>query len=108
MLTTEDRGRLRGEAAELPLVEPRWISHAFSFPFNAGGARAMGAELERRGFARVWVGEELSGDDYWHVCGWRRPSLTHRTVANTRHQMEQLAARHHGTYDGWRHARTFE
>jgi hypothetical protein len=37
MLTADDRGRLQSEAAEMPLSEPRWISHAFSFTFNGDG-----------------------------------------------------------------------
>jgi hypothetical protein len=107
VLRAEDRGRLRAEAAELPLVEPRWVSHAFSFAFNRGGARAVGDELRRRGFDRIWVGEEITGDSYWHVTGWHRQALTHRVVANTRHQMEALARLHGGVYDGWKNAHGF-
>jgi hypothetical protein len=100
-LAADDRARLRSAAAELPLTELRCVSHSFSFLFNAEGARAVGAELKRLGFARVWVGEEITGDDYWHVTAWRRQSLTQRVVANSRRQMETLAVRNKGTYDGW-------
>jgi len=86
---------------ELPPTEPRLVSHAFSFPFSREGARAVAAELARRGFTRVWVGEETTGDDYWHVVGWQMQPLTERSVANTTRWMVPLARQHGGEYDGW-------
>jgi hypothetical protein len=108
MLSASDRGRLKSEAAELPLAEPRWISHGFSFPFYAEGAFAVASVLRRRrGFERVWVGEEITGDGYWHVVAWRRQSVTHRALSNARRLMGKLAADHGGVYDGWSHARDY-
>jgi hypothetical protein len=40
---------LRSATGEIPPYVPRQLSHGFSFSFNADGARAVGAELERRG-----------------------------------------------------------
>ena len=100
-LSPEDRAKVRGAAEELPLTEERVVSHGFSFPFNRDGARYVGDELRRHRFLKVWVGEETSGDEYWHVWGLRRQCLTPRVVVNTRRQMEALARRAGGTYDGW-------
>jgi hypothetical protein len=66
-------------------------SHGFFFDSNREGARAVGTELHRRGFERVWVGEEMTGDDCGHVVGWCRQPLTHRVVSNVRRLMGKLA-----------------
>jgi hypothetical protein len=66
-----DRKRVRAASVELPPEVPRLVSHSFSFVFSREGARAVGAEFRRQGFSRVWVGEEITGDDYWHVVGRR-------------------------------------
>ena len=68
---------------------------------NPEGARAVAAEFKRRGFSRVWVGEEVTGDDCWHVVGWRMQPLTRRSVANGSRWMVELARKHGGDYDGW-------
>ncbi|MDH5199097.1 MAG: ribonuclease E inhibitor RraB [Gemmatimonadota bacterium] len=96
-----DRKRIRAASVELPADAPRAVSHSFSFVFNPEGARALGAELRRQRFTRVWVGEEIAGDDCWHVVGWRTQSLTPRRVANGSRAMVALAREHGGEYDGW-------
>jgi hypothetical protein len=77
------------------------VAHSFSFEFNPEGAHAVGAAFRRRGFGRVWVGEETTSDDYWHVVGWRIQPLTERSVANVSRWMVALAREHGGRYDGW-------
>ena len=92
MLAISIRRRLARplRAAELPPDELRWVSHSFVFVFDRDGARAVAA-----------VVEESTGGGYWHAVGWRRQSLTARAVANARRQMEALAERHGGAYEGW-------
>jgi hypothetical protein len=105
--TSNDRRLLRGLAGAAPLAAPRWIAHGFSFVFNPDGALAVAKTLERRRFAKVWVGEETTGDGFWHVCGWTSQPITARVLATTGHQLELLAERHGGRYDGWNEAPTF-
>lgn len=99
-----DRKRVRAASVELPPTEPRLVSHSFSF--NREGARAVGDELRRKGFKKVWVGEEMTGDDYWHVIGVCVQSLTDRSVGNANKEMVELAGRYSGRYDGWSTAHT--
>ena len=77
------------------------VSHTFSFDSNPDGARGVAAELRRRGFARIWLGEEISGDGYWHVVARRRQALNERVFVNARRELRRLAVTNGGVYDGW-------
>jgi len=87
--------------AWLPSGAARNVSYGFSFPWNRNGARAVGAELRRRRFDHVWVGEESTGDDYWHVWAWHTIGLDERTLGTDLRLMTHLARTHGGTFTGW-------
>ena len=95
---------MKAAADELPPEEPRWVSHAFGFPFNHEGARAAAAELRRR-FDDVRVEEEWPGGGCWYVVVRRRQTLLERVVVNAKREMGAVAARHGGNYEGWAAAR---
>jgi hypothetical protein len=85
----------------LPLGEFRWLTHFFSFPLNRDGAMAADTELVESGWPEVVVDEELEGDDYWHIAAFRRQRVSADSIASIRRELEELAARHGGEYDGW-------
>jgi len=93
--------RLRSLAVDAPAEAATTVSHAFSFESNPHGAHALAAELRKRRFTRVWVGEEVTGDGYWHVAARRLQSLDQRAFANASRTMRRLAVEHGGHYDGW-------
>lgn len=80
--------------------DPVEVSHYFSYPHNHEGCRATADELRANGY-EIWLGEEVGGDDFWHICARRRESLRATAVAETRCKMESLADRDQGFYDGW-------
>ena len=46
--------------------------------------------------------EELEGDDFRHVYAHRRRGfLSEAGIAELRHEMEGVAERHGGPFDGW-------
>jgi Regulator of ribonuclease activity B len=79
--------------------EERWVTHMFSFPLNRGGAMAAYRELGEYPFSVI--DEELTGDEYWHIATFRRQAITIETVAHARDEMEAIAERFGGEYDGW-------
>jgi regulator of ribonuclease activity B len=85
----------------LPLGEFRWVTHFFSFPLNREGAMAAYNELTEGGWPEVVTDEELEGDNYWHIAAFQRQRISADSIAATRKELEELAARHGGGYDGW-------
>jgi hypothetical protein len=73
-----------------------------SFIFRRAGARAAVADLLLLGWTEPDCDEELDGDDCWHVWAHDRTLvLNEDTIVQLRTQMEDLAERHGGTFDGW-------
>lgn len=101
-LTASDRENLLLARAHEALGTVRPIGVSFSFPFDREGAFALAAELLRCGWTYAGVDEQLAEDDLWHACGHgRRMAVTRESIAELRRDMEELAARHGGRYDGW-------
>jgi hypothetical protein len=101
-LTPDDRELL--ELAFLHGVKDteRPIAVFFSFIFNRPGAKAAVEELRALGWPTAGMDEELTGDDFWHVYAHRRRGvLSDAGIAELRREMEGVAERHGGTFDGW-------
>jgi hypothetical protein len=101
-LTPEDREKLEQARTLGALDTERPLAVLFSFPFDREGALSAMHELEQMGWPDPGLDEELDGDDLWHVWGHgRRMPLTVETVERLRAEMENLAERLGGTFDGW-------
>jgi hypothetical protein len=101
-LTPEDRELL--DLASLHGVKDteRPLAVFFSFIFNRTGARSAVEELRVLGWPDPGMDEELDGDDCWHVYAHRRRGFISETgIAELRREMEQVAERNGGTFDGW-------
>jgi hypothetical protein len=79
--------------------EERWVLHTFSFALNPSGAMAAYQELGEYPFSVI--DEELTGNDYWHVATFRRQPITTEAIAGARAEMQAVAERFGGDYDGW-------
>lgn len=101
-LTPTDREFLELARSHGAIDTERPTAAFFSFIFNLPGARAACDELTGLGFPDVDADEELTGDECWHVYAHgRRLILTEGSIAELRAEMEDLAERHGGTFDGW-------
>jgi hypothetical protein len=101
-LTPTDREYLDIVRSHGALDTERPITVTFSFIFNRQGAFAACDELGSLGWPRVGSDEEVDGDDCWHAYGiGRRLVLSEDSIARLREEMEDLAERHGGTFDGW-------
>jgi hypothetical protein len=101
-LTPEDRELL--DLAVLHGVKDteRPLAVFFSFTFNRSGAEAAVEELLTRGWPSAGMDEEADGDECWFVYAHeRRGALSEAGIAELRHEMEGVAERHAGTFDGW-------
>jgi hypothetical protein len=72
-----------------------------SFNFNFDGMLAASRELRERGWIDVVSDEEITGDDLWHMAASGRRVFADESIAALRAEMEDLAGRHGGVYDGW-------
>ena len=101
-LTALDRDNLLLARAHEALGSERPIAVFFSFPFDREGALAVASELLGVGFTYAGVDEEAGDDGRCHAAAHgRRMLVTSESVATLRRDMERLAARHAGEYDGW-------
>jgi hypothetical protein len=101
-LTPDDRRKLDLLAdGGIVSTEPHWVTHRLSFSFNGAGASGANAELKRLGWPRVTLDEDPIGEDSWHISAWRTQPLTEECVAAVRAELEAVATRHGGDYDGW-------
>lgn len=101
-LTPEDRDYL-DLAQKLGVLDTeRPIGVFFSFVFNLPGAREARADLELRGWSDTGIVEERDDGECWHLYGHdRRLILNAKTITQLRAEMEDLAERCAGTFDGW-------
>lgn len=83
------------------LGESRLVTQFFSFPLERDGAHGAHLELQVRGWSEVVIDEEVTGDDYWHIAAFRLQTITAGAVSQMRDEMEDLARRYQGVYDGW-------
>jgi hypothetical protein len=101
-LTASDREKLLMARAHDAIGTERPISVGFTFLFNRLGARATADELRRLGWPKADIDEELTGDDLWHAyAAHRRMVIDAETISQLRAEMEALAHRYGGSYDGW-------
>jgi hypothetical protein len=102
VLTPEDRDHLELARGHGALGTERPVGVFFSFFFNLAGARAASDELRSLGWPDVGIAEELSGDECWHVYGHgRRLVLDGESIVRLRADMEDVAERLGGRFDGW-------
>jgi len=101
-LTPEDRELLRLASLHGVRDTERPLAVFFSFIFNHAGAIAAVEELRVLGWPSPGMDEELTGDDFWHVYAHgRRGFLSEAGIAELRREMEGVAVRHSGMFDGW-------
>jgi hypothetical protein len=101
-LTALDRDNLLLARAHEALGSERPVGVFFSFPFDREGALAVVSKLLGLGWTYAGVDEEVGDDGRWHAAAHGlRMRLTRESVARLRRDMERLAARHAGEYDGW-------
>jgi hypothetical protein len=101
-LTPADRDKLEFARLHGVLNTDRPIGVFFSFIFNLPGALAACDELRALGWPDVGTDEELEGDECWHAYAHkRRLVLSEESIAHLRAEMEDVAERHRGTFDGW-------
>ena len=101
-LTPKDRKTLLFARLHGVLHTERPLGVLFSFIGNQSGAFTAVNELRALGWPDAGADEELTGDDCWHVYAHRRRLiLSETTIAALRVEMERLAERLGGTYDGW-------
>jgi hypothetical protein len=101
-LTAEDRELL--ELAVLHGVKDteRPMAVFFSFIFNPSGARAAVKELRTLGWPSAGMTQESSDGEFWHVYAHeRRGALSEAGIEELRREMEGVAERLGGTFDGW-------
>lgn len=79
--------------------EPRWVSHNLYFPQNEAGARSAYQEVGPDPFAMI--DEEVEDAGHWHVVVFRKHEITLAALVVIREELDAVAARHGGTYDGW-------
>ena len=73
-----------------------------SFILNRAGAVSAVEELRALGWPGPGMDEELTGDDCWHVYAHgRRGYVSEAGIMELRREMEGVAERHGGTFDGW-------
>jgi Regulator of ribonuclease activity B len=101
-LVSDDREKLKLAETHDALDTERPLAVFFSFIFNLTGARAACEELQTLGWPDVGIDEELDGDECWHLYAHqRRLFLNEESIIQLRAEMEDLAERHGGTFDGW-------
>jgi hypothetical protein len=101
-VTPEDRELLSLAAAHGVRDTERPLAVFFSFILNRAGAIAAVDELRALGWPEPGLVEELTGDDCWHVYAHgRRGHLSEAGISELRREMEAVAGRHGGTFDGW-------
>ena len=103
VLTATDRKLLEYAWMHGVLDTERPIAVFFSFFFNLPGALAVCEELRTLGWPKASVDEEVDGDDLWHVYtpGGRRYLVSDAAITRLRIEMEEVAERHQGRFDGW-------
>ncbi|HEX5448722.1 MAG TPA: ribonuclease E inhibitor RraB [Gaiellaceae bacterium] len=101
-LSSDDRNKLLLARAHDVLDTERPVSVFFSFIFAGEAASEAAQELRVLGWPDAGRDEELEGDECWHVYGLdRRLVINSETIAKLRADMESLANRLGGEYDGW-------
>jgi hypothetical protein len=101
-LTPRDREQLELARTHRALDTERPVTVFFSFTFNRTGALAACEELRGLGWPEADADEEATDDECWHVYGLgRRLVLSEVSITRLRTEMEDLAERHGGTFDGW-------
>ncbi len=79
-------------------IRPQPVQHYLYFP-NESTARSVASELKERGFD---VTCRLGGDlENWLLLVTRRQKQSQQEFEKTVEFLENLAAQHHGEYDGW-------
>lgn len=102
VLTEKDRKLLEFAWMHGALDTERPISVFFTFVFNLPGALAACEELRTLGWPEASADEESTGDDLWHVyTNGRRYLVSDAAILRLRAEMEDLAERHQGKFDGW-------
>ena len=101
-LTPKDLELLEVARVHGALGTERPLTVWFSFIMNRAGGVAAYDELVIREWPKVDLDEEVEGDNCWHVSAHRRRIvLSDESIAGLRGEMEDLAERHGGTFDGW-------
>ena len=103
----EDPHRLEALEREEGVLpgERRSVTHVLSFAFNWDGAQGAQLELHVAGFDEVIPFDDGDEDDV-HVTASRLQPMTAAMTARTRDELEDVARRHDGEYDGWDLTRT--
>lgn len=103
VLAPDDREKLELARMHDLIDTERSVSVFFSFLFNRGGALAAREELRALGWPDAGIHEERTGDDCWHASSGsgRRIVLNDDAIAALRLEMEGIADRHGGVFDGW-------
>lgn len=101
-LTPTDRELLDLAALHGVKNTERPMAVFFSFIFNRAGGKAAVDELRALGWPEPGMTDEGTGGDLFHVYahGWRGV-LSEAGITELRRQMEAIAERHGGTFDGW-------
>ena len=103
VLTAKDRKLLEYAWMHGVLDTERPISVFFSFLFNLPGRVGGVRRTPNARLAQASVDEEVGGDDLWHVYtpGGRRYLVSDAAITRLRIEMEEVAERHQGRFDGW-------
>ena len=100
-LTASDRDNLLLARAHEALGSERPIGVFFSFPLDREDALLVASELLGLGWMYAGVDEHAADDGLGHAAAHgRRLALTSEAIADLRRDMERLAERHGGRFDG--------
>ena len=101
-LTAQDRDLLQLAVLHGVKDTERPMAVFLSFILNRPGARAAVAELRTLGWPSAGMTEEWTGSEFWHVYAHeRRGLLSEAGIADLRCEMEGVAKRHGGAFEGW-------
>jgi hypothetical protein len=102
LLHADDRQLLEQLAAEGALFGQRYrMTYFFYFGANLGAAIEARQELLDLGCTDVVIADEATGSEHFHIAAFGTEKLARKTVAARRRQMEAIASRHEGRFDGW-------
>ncbi|MEU4742841.1 ribonuclease E inhibitor RraB [Actinosynnema sp. NPDC023658] len=94
------RERVRAEQSGRDRSMPVSVTHFFSSPGRH--PEAIVQALNDLEITDVVVGEEVTGDGYWHVAAFATCPLTVSEAGGIERRMEQIAEDAGAEYNGWR------